>query len=61
MKNIDQAWEDFARREPFFAVVPTESHRHANLTPETEAAFFAEGAARVDWVVPRPGHHRAGF
>jgi hypothetical protein len=46
----DPLWESFAAREPFFAVIPNEAHRRANLTPERERAFFATGETRVEWI-----------
>jgi 2-polyprenyl-3-methyl-5-hydroxy-6-metoxy-1,4-benzoquinol methylase len=46
----DPRWESFAAREPFFAVIPNEEHRRANLTPERERAFFAAGETRVEWI-----------
>jgi 2-polyprenyl-3-methyl-5-hydroxy-6-metoxy-1,4-benzoquinol methylase len=46
----DPLWESFAAREPFFAVIPNEAHRRANLTPERVRAFFATGETRVEWI-----------
>jgi len=42
------AWESFAEREPFFAALPRDEYRRANLTPEGEAACFASGEAEID-------------
>jgi SAM-dependent methyltransferase len=61
MAQPDPAWEAFARREPFFAVLPIDAHRSSNLTPETEAAFFASGETHVEWMLQMIGPLAPGF
>jgi SAM-dependent methyltransferase len=47
----DLAWERFAAREPYFAVVTDPRFRRANLTPEHERRFFASGETLVAWML----------
>jgi len=42
------AFDDFAAREPYFAVVTAPRFLRANLTPEHEREFFASGEILVD-------------
>jgi 2-polyprenyl-3-methyl-5-hydroxy-6-metoxy-1,4-benzoquinol methylase len=42
------AFDDFAAREPYFAVVTSPRFLRANLTPEHEREFFASGEILVD-------------
>jgi len=42
------AFDDFAAREPYFAVVTAPRFLRANLTPEYEREFFASGEILVD-------------
>jgi len=46
----DSGWESFARREPYFAVLTSPEFLRANLTAETERAFFAGGEEYVAWM-----------
>ena len=46
----DQAFNAFAEREPYFAVLTADRYLCANLTPEREDEFFASGAELVDWI-----------
>ena len=46
----DQAFDAFAEREPYFAVLTADQYLRANLTPEREEEFFASGAELVDWI-----------
>lgn len=36
--------------EPYFSVIPSAEYLRANLTPERERAFFADGEALVAWM-----------
>src|SRR5262245_42491804 len=44
----DSAFDEFAAREPYFAVVTDPKFLRANLTPAREREFFATGEALVD-------------
>jgi 2-polyprenyl-3-methyl-5-hydroxy-6-metoxy-1,4-benzoquinol methylase len=44
----DSAFDEFAAREPYFAVVTDPRFLRANLTPAHEREFFATGEALVD-------------
>jgi SAM-dependent methyltransferase len=44
----DPAFEAFAEREPYFAVLTAPKFLRANLTPETEHEFFGSGETQVD-------------
>ena len=46
--QVPSAFDDFAAREPYFAVVTSPRFLRANLTPEHEREFFASGEALVD-------------
>ena len=46
----DQAFDAFAAREPYFAVLTADQYLRANLTSEREDEFFASGAELVDWI-----------
>jgi len=45
---VPSAFDDFAAREPYFAVVTSPRFLRANLTPEHEREFFASGEILVD-------------
>ena len=45
---VPSAFDDFAAREPYFAVVTSPRFLRANLTPEHEREFFASGEIFVD-------------
>jgi SAM-dependent methyltransferase len=47
----DPAWEAFAAREPYFAVLTAPTFLRANLTPERECEFFASGESYVHWLL----------
>lgn len=47
----DPAWEAFAAREPYFAVLTDPQFLRANLTPERERGFFANGEEVVAWML----------
>lgn len=47
----DPSWERFAEREPYFAVLSAPQFRHAHLTEESRAAFFASGEHLVAWML----------
>ena len=44
-------WEQFAAREPHFAVLTAPRFLQANLTPAHEREFFASGEATVGWML----------
>jgi SAM-dependent methyltransferase len=46
----DPAWEAFAAREPYFAVLSAPRFRRDRLTPEAEREFFATGERLVEWM-----------
>ena len=46
--QVPSAFDDFAAREPHFAVVTSPRFLRVNLTPEHEREFFASGEAIVD-------------
>lgn len=46
----DAAFDAFAAREPYFAVLTADRYLRANLTPERENEFFAGGAELIDWI-----------
>lgn len=46
----DPRWERFVEREPFFAVIPSQEFRRANLTPAREHEFFNGGDRAVGWM-----------
>lgn len=47
----DRAFDRFAAREPFFAVLTADEYLRANLTPDREQAFFDTGRELVDWMI----------
>jgi 2-polyprenyl-3-methyl-5-hydroxy-6-metoxy-1,4-benzoquinol methylase len=47
-RHAQSAFDDFAAREPYFAVVTAPRFLRANLTPEHEREFFASGEILVD-------------
>ena len=47
----DPQFEQFAAREPHFAVLTAPKYLRANLTPEHEREFFGSGEELVDWIV----------
>jgi ubiquinone/menaquinone biosynthesis C-methylase UbiE len=47
---VDQRFEHFAAREPYFAVLTAPQYLRAQLTPERERQFFATGQDTVDWL-----------
>jgi len=51
LNRSDPAWEAFAAREPYFAVLTAPAFLRANLTPEREREFFASGENYVDWLL----------
>jgi SAM-dependent methyltransferase len=46
----DAAFDAYAEREPYFAVLTADQYLRANLTPDRENEFFASGAELVDWM-----------
>jgi 2-polyprenyl-3-methyl-5-hydroxy-6-metoxy-1,4-benzoquinol methylase len=48
VRRTQSAFDDFAAREPYFAVVTAPRFLRANLTPEHEREFFASGEVLVD-------------
>jgi 2-polyprenyl-3-methyl-5-hydroxy-6-metoxy-1,4-benzoquinol methylase len=46
----DSAWETFASREPYFAVLTSPKFLRASLTPAREREFFRTGERLVDWI-----------
>ncbi len=48
--RLDPRFEEFASREPHFAVLTAPKYRRANLTPEHEREFFDSGQELVDWM-----------
>jgi len=51
LDGSDPAWEAFAAREPYFAVLTARTFLRANLTPEREREFFASGENYVHWLL----------
>lgn len=49
--NADRDWDQFAAREPYFAVVTDPRFLGANRTAEYERQFFASGESLVDWML----------
>ena len=47
----DRRWEEFAAREPYFAVLTAPRFLRANLTPDSEREFFASGEQYVEWLL----------
>jgi SAM-dependent methyltransferase len=47
----DPAWERFAAREPYFAVLTAPTFLRANLTSEAEREFFESGENYVHWIL----------
>jgi SAM-dependent methyltransferase len=53
----DPAWEAFAAREPYFAVLTAPAFLRANLTPEHRREFFASGEKYVHWLLHLINQH----
>ncbi len=51
--NMDETWEQWAQRDPYFAVQTAEKFRRENLTPEAKREFFETG--RIDFERLREG------
>ena len=43
-------FDEFAAREPYFAILTAPRFLKANLTPEHEREFFASGEMLVEWM-----------
>ncbi len=50
IEHLDQRFERFAAREPYFAVLTAPQYLRAQLTPDHERQFFATGQDMVDWL-----------
>jgi SAM-dependent methyltransferase len=51
ISDIDPAWEAFAAREPYFAVLSSPAFLRANLTAERTREFFDSGESYVEWIL----------
>jgi len=49
--NTDEAWKQWGKQDPYFAVLTADKFRARNLTPEAKAEFFESGRAHVDHVL----------
>jgi len=48
--QTDVDWEDFARTDPYWAVLTCDQYRSGNLDADARAAFFESGAEHIGWV-----------
>jgi len=50
MSSTDDAWRDWGRRDPYFAVITNPKFRQAQLGPDAVREFFESGTKHVEYL-----------